>query len=489
MIIYRAFACVAFVILLCAGPVVAAQQDGGPFEPTWDSIRANYSVPQWFLDGKFGIFIHWGVYSVPAHVSEWYSKYMYGNNAQITQWHAETFGPQDRFGYKDFVPMFEGEKFDPNAWAELFKKSGARYVLPTAEHHDGFAMWDSALTRWDAKDMGPKRDVMGELAVACRRQGLKFGLANGIMEHYSFMYPQGDLKTDLFDPAYADFYGPPKQGPPDERFQEDYWFARNKEMIDKYRPDMLWLNAGVNSRDLDPIKLKLAAYYYNRARQWGQAVSISTKADGFLDGSIRDFDTQGLAPKEMPPYVWQVTDSVTNRFGYVADMRYKDPGLLVRRLVDTVSKNGNYLLNVCPPADGSIPDPQRQRLLEVGKWLQVNGEAIYGTGPWIRYGEGPYYDSPPGRVGDDPLNEYYSDKEVRFTTKGPVLYAIIMDWPDREAVVKSLAGEAPAAGRIKSVYLLGHQGALKFAQGPEGLEVEMPAEKPCNYAFVLKISR
>jgi alpha-L-fucosidase len=343
---------------------------------------------------------------------------------------------------------------------------------------------------------------VGELAEACRRQGLKFGLASSSMEHYSYMYPGGNIKTDLFDSQYADFYGPPKQGPPDADFQENYWFARNKETIDKYRPDMLWLNAGVNSRDLDPIKLKLAAYYYNCARQWGQTVSVSTKGDGFLAGTIRDFETQGLAPKEMPSYVWQVTDSVGNKFGYIRDMQYKDAGLLIRRLVDTVSKNGNYLLNIAPMADGTIPEPQQERLLKIGKWLAVNGEAIYGTRPWIRYGEGPYYDSPPGRIGDDPLNEHYSATEVRFTTKGAVLYAIILDWPQSQAIIKSLGRDSPAAGRVKDVHLLGHASGfpnatgrvwgpspLEFTQAPDELRVRMPAGKPCGYSFTLKITR
>jgi alpha-L-fucosidase len=448
------------IIVLELIPVLAVSASQGPFQPTWESVKENYRVPQWFLDGRFGIFMHWGVFSVPAHGSEWYAKYMYGSNREITQWHAENFGPQDKFGYKDFIPMFKAEKFDPKAWAELFRKAGARYVIPTAEHSDGWANWDSDLTHWDAKDMGPKRDLIGELARACRRQGLKFGVSNHSMEHYSFMYPVGDLKTDLFDPRYADFYRPPKQGPPDEDFQENYWFARNRELIEKYQPDIFWFDTGINSRDLDPIKLKLAAYYYNRAHEWGKAVLISSKSNAYFYGSVRNFETQGQAPKQISPYLWQVIDSVSNKFGYVEGLRYKDAGLLIRRLVDTVSKNGNYVLNISPMADGTIPEPQQERLLEIGKWLEINGQAIYGTSPWIRYGEGPYCDSPAGRIGDDPLNEFYSGSEFRFTTNDDILYAIIMDWPGPQAVIKSLASDAPTAGRIKSVHLLGHEESL-----------------------------
>ncbi|MGH9820213.1 MAG: alpha-L-fucosidase, partial [Pyrinomonadaceae bacterium] len=175
----------------------AASIQRGPFEPTWDSLRANYRTPPWFDQAKFGIFIHWGIYAVPAYHNEWYAKHMYG---QFAQYHAEHWGPPDKFGYKDFIPLFKAEKYDPGAWASLFKKAGAKYVVPVAEHHDGFAMYDSALTKWDAKDMGPHRDLIGDLAVAVRKQGLIFGLSSHRMEHHTFMYPTTAMKTDLFDP-------------------------------------------------------------------------------------------------------------------------------------------------------------------------------------------------------------------------------------------------------------------------------------------------
>jgi alpha-L-fucosidase len=164
----------------------APQLPPGPIQPTWESLRANYRTPDWIKDGKFGIFLHWGLYAVPAHGNEWYVQHMY---AGMRPWHTEKFGPVDKFGYKDFIPMFKAEKWDPDAWIALFKKAGAKYVVPAAEHHDGFAMWDSALTKWDAKDMGPKRDLVGDLAAAARRQGMHFGVSNHRMEHYSFIRP------------------------------------------------------------------------------------------------------------------------------------------------------------------------------------------------------------------------------------------------------------------------------------------------------------
>ncbi|HEX8314237.1 MAG TPA: alpha-L-fucosidase, partial [Flavisolibacter sp.] len=302
----------------------AADIPKGPFQPSWESVKQNYKVPDWFLDGKFGIFIHYGVYTVAAYASEWYPRHMY-NNGGVRKWHETRFSSTvDRLGYKDLIPLFKMEKFKAEEWAELFKKAGAKYVVPTAEHHDGFAMYDSKLTKWDSKEMGPKIDFIGDLGSAVRKEGLKFGVSNHRMEHWDFMYPQAKVKTDLFDPQYADFYGPPQKpparqqakageeviedqrvAPQSQAFLEE-WLARCQELVDKYKPDMFWFDNGVNSRSLDSIKLRFAAYYYNRAAQWKKQVSISTKSDAYLAGSIKDFERQGRAPKELTDYVWQV---------------------------------------------------------------------------------------------------------------------------------------------------------------------------------------
>jgi alpha-L-fucosidase len=466
----------AAVLLLPVGEL-AAELPKGPFEPTWESIRAHYKVPQWFRDGKFGIFLHWGVYAVPARQSEWYVRHMYGTPG-IIEWHREHFGPQDKFGYKDFIPLFTCEKFDPDAWAALFKKAGARYVAPTAEHHDGFALWDSALTKWDAKDMGPRRDLIGKLAKAVRRQGLKFGVSNHRMEHYSFINPALGLQTDLYDPASADFYSVANRSEESyKNFLRD-WVARNCELIDKYQPDLLWFDNGINSRSLDSQKLEVAAYYYNRAAEWKKEVSITTKDAAYLAGSIKDYERQGRGPTTLQDEVWQVDDSVHQRWGYLSDANYWNVHDIVWRLVENVSKNGNLLLNFSPRADGTIPDQQVKLLLGIGRWLDVNGEAIYETHPWVKFGEGPSINNRPA----------YTGKDIRFTTKDDALYAILMAWPGREALISSLATGQNIAGKVRKVELLGHGGPLKFAQDSAGLKVAMPAEQPCEYAYVLKIS-
>lgn len=470
----------------------AADYPPGPYADNWESLRANYKVPQWFVDGKFGIFIHWGVYSVPAAGSEWYPRHMYGG---MLKYHTEHWGNPKDFGYKDFIPLFKAEKFDPHEWAALFKEAGARYVIPTAEHHDGFAMYDSKLTRWDAKDMGPKRDIIGELGEAVRAEGLKFGVSNHRMEHWNFMYPTAAKEHDLFDPRYADFYGPPqkpdtsaasamgptaeevmdgKSAPQSQAFLEE-WLARCQEIIDKYRPDILWFDNGINSRSLDPIKLRLAAYYYNRAAQWGKDVTLSTKSDAYLYGTVRDFERQNRAPKEMTAFYWQVDDPIGNKFGYIEGLKLQTAAQVVRKLVDNISRNGNLCLNVSPKADGTIPADQAEVLRGVGRWMKVNSEAVYGTQAWMHYGEGPRMAGHKGVA------------EWRFTQKGDsVLYAYMINWKGGTTSIMSF--NTIAVGKVKAVKLLGYDGNIKFEQDDKKLTLELPADNPSPGIAVVKVT-
>lgn len=460
----------------------------GPVRPTWESLKAHYVAPDWLADAKFGLFLHWGVYAVPAHHNEWYEKHMYGN-AGIRAWHVEHFGPPDTFGYKDFIPQFKQERFDPTAWAELFEKSGARYVIPTAQHHDNFALWDSAITPFNAKQMGPKRDLIGDLATAVRAKGLKFGVSNHGIENFQFINPAPDLaaelkakKADLFDPKWARFYNVADRS--DEAckaFLID-WAQRNAELIDKYRPDVLWFDNGIDIRYLDPLKLWLAAYYYNRAAERGQSVTLSTKKAAYAPsddntqtiGSVIDFEKVGTrSPAGIRPGVWQVDDPIGSTWGYTDGMRVTPASRVIERLVDTVSKNGNYLLNLSPKADGTIPQEQQDVLLSIGRWLAVNGEAIYGTHAWRQFGEGNV------RGGKGP--------NVRYTAKGDALYAIVLDrWPGTTPVTLKSLGEP--AGKITGVTLLGSDAKPTFVQTAEGLTVTLAGDAPSEFAFALKIT-
>ena len=456
----------------------------GPFAPTWDSLKENYKVPQWFIGAKFGLFMHWGLYSVPAHHNEWYEKHMYGADRQ---WHADHFGPQDKFGYKDFIPLFTQSNFNADAWAELFKKSGAKFVIPTAQHHENFAMWDSAVTPFNAMQMGPHRDLIGELCQAVRKQGLKFGVSNHGIENFQFINPPADMAekmqaehVDLYDPKWADFYNvADRSDAACEKFLVN-WYARNVELIDKYQPDMLWFDNGVDQRYLDPLKLRVAAYYYNRAKAWGKEVSISTKKAAYAPsnkntetiGSIIDFEKIGeRSPSGIRTGAWQVDEPIGSTWGYTAGMRVNSAGSIISKLADTVSKNGTLLLNLSPKADGTFSAEQQNTLLEIGRWLNVNGEAIYDTHNWIKFGEG-------GGRGS---------ANIRFTVKGDVLYAIVVsNWPGKEIGIKSLATNF-VEGKVKGVSLLGG-GKLDFVQDENGLKAQLPATAPCKYAYVLKIT-
>jgi alpha-L-fucosidase len=467
----------------------------GPFQETWDSLRVNYQAPEWFVDAKFGLCMHWGLFSVPARQSEWYVRYMYGGNPGIERQHIAKWGPLDQFGYKDFIPLFTAQKWDPAAWAALFKASGARFFSPTGEHHDGFSLWDSAYNKFNSVNFGPHRDILAELAAAVRKEGLKFGVNNHSFEHFSFI--PAAPNSDQNDPGWRDFYHVYDRSAAAREAFDALWVRKNLELIDKYQPDLLWFDNGINGREWDALKLKVAAYYYNRAAQWGKPVSLSTKGAGngaaYLYGSIKDYERQGrILPREIKTYAWEVDDPIGSKFGYVQGMAYKSAALLVRRIVDTASMNGVYMLNLSPLPDGTLPAEQQDRLRAIGQWLRVNGEAVYGTRAWTRYGEGPYYSAAPDkpRGNDDPPAEAYSGREIRFTTKPGALYALIMDWPGETAVIASLASGAKdlPEGQIERVELLGHPGELDFRQDAEGLKVKMPPDKPCDYVFALKIT-
>jgi alpha-L-fucosidase len=452
-------------IVAAADAAVTKPMPGGPFAATWDSIEKNYQSPAWFKDAKFGIFMHWGLYSVPAHHNEWYEKHMYGGDLA---WHTEHFGPPEKFGYKDFIPLFTQSKFNPDEWAALFKKAGAKFVMPTAEHHDNFAMWDSEVTPFNAKKLGPKRDLIGELCAAVRKQGLKFGVSNHGVENFTFINPSPELeatlkaaKADLFDPKWADFYNVADRSPAGmTRFLTD-WVNRNLELIDKYQPDLLWFDNGVNLRVLDPLKIHVAAYYYNRAKEWGKDVSISTKYIAYAPsnddtkqiGAIIDFEKVGSrSPAGIRPAPWMVDDAIGSSWGYTTGMKVSSAGTILNRLIDTVSKDGTYLLNLSPTADGTFPEDQKRTLLEIGAWLDVNGEGIYGTHAWTTFGE----------------------KGWHFTVKNGALYAIGAPASGGEA---SIAALATSVGRITKVELLGSKSPLTFSQNETGLKVHVSGQQ------------
>ncbi len=471
----------------------------GPFRPDWESLQ-KYEVPDWYKDAKFGIFIHWGVYSVPAFGSEWYPRMMYRAGSPEYEHHIATYAPQDKFGYKDFIPLFKAEHYDPVAWAELFKKAGAKYVVPVAEHHDGFAMYDSGLSDWTAVKMGPHRDLIGDLAKAVRGEGLHFGVSSHRVEHNFFLGVGRSISSDVNDPKYAAFYGPAhnwlingRGTPLDNDFTyvssawADDWLARSAELVDKYHPDYVFFDWWIGQASIRADLTRFAAFYYNSSLKYGDHAGVITYKDYAMQDHSAVLDLERGQLGDTRPLYWQTDTSVSNKsWGYIKDDTFKSPQFIVDQLIDIVSKNGNLLLNIGPRSDGTIPQEVQQVLLDVGAWLNVNGESIYGTRPWKIYGEGPTKVAAGSFHDTDTAS--YTAEDFRFTTKGNVLYAIGLAWPaNGEAVIHSLA---PTAGSdpIQSVSLLGSESKIQFEQRPDGLHVRLPAQATAKYAYALRIA-
>ena len=472
----------------------------GPFSDSWASL-VNYRTPDWYRKLKFGIFIHWGVYSVPAFGNEWYPRNMYMQDSPEFRHHVATYGPHKAFGYKDFIPLFRAESFDPEAWATLFARSGAKYVVPVAEHHDGFQMYRSAISHWNAFEMGPRRDVLGELSAACRSKGLVMGASSHRIEHWFFLGHGREFDSDIHEPLVrGDFYWPsmpePKwhdiygQPAPSREYMED-WLMRTCELIDRYHPSIIYFDWWIEHSAAKPWIRKLAAYYYNQAAARGEEVVINYKHDAFLFGAAVP-DVERGQFNEIKPFIWQTDTSVArNSWGYTEGNDYKSAEELIWNLVDVVSKNGNFLLNIGPKADGTIPEEDARLLQEIGAWLDVNGEAIYGSRPWRMFGEGPTQ-LVEGQFSDD-VAPHFTDRDFRFTMKGDALYVIAMKCSDRGEYCVRALGELDASrqanfhGIIRHVRLLGADAELPWTRDEAGLHLHCPARSATPLVFKITL--
>ena len=436
-----------YFILLASGLCSAKTQTPKYYLADWDSLK-NYQVPEWYYDAKFGIWTHWGVYSVPAyrgtHAGEWYPKWMYlvkdpngkpFNNydqqgAATAAHHLETYGSPADFGYHDFIPMFKAERWDPDAWAQLCEDSGAKFFTITGMHHDGFAMYDSQYTKFDSMDMGPKRDLAGELAAAVRKKGLRFGISNHFahnIHHYTYLFKNFPEIVEK-NPELAELYSNSVK----DRAYIERWWNITTEMVEKYDPDLYYFDWGWNTSFWDNERPEFGAFYYNHAIRKGMGtygdpgVVLNYKNDAFPeDAAVHDIERGSMS--SIQKHVWQTDTSISDHsWGYSTEDTFKTPKDLICMLVDIVSNNGILMLNFGPKADGTVPAECEHALLEMGNWLKLNGDAVYGSRPWKLSTEGPT-----GKGGHG-KNPDYIAKDIRYTQSkdGKTVYATAFGLPD-----------------------------------------------------------
>jgi len=438
--------------LVLLGGIQSASAGDGPYEPTWESLRKYKEIPEWLREGKFGIYTHWGPYAVHAYGSNttWYSYIMYADPESEARQHFEkNFGKlTPDFGYKDLIPMFTAEKFNADEWAELFQKAGAKFAGPVAEHHDGFAMWPTEYSEWNAANMGPKRDVVGELEKAIKKRDMKFVTAFHHAANW-FFFPVSDPRYDASNPEFSGLYGQPHK-PIDMRNQEflEEWYGKIIEVIDGYSPDFIWFDFALDAIAEGYVK-DFLAYYYNHATAKGKEVVVTYKGNDLVPATgVRDLEL-GQEPG-LTYHEWITDSTVDDRgaWGFANDLVFKPPNRIIDNLVDRVSKNGYLLLNVGPKPDGTIPDEARELLLAVGAWLDINGEAIYGTSPWTIAGEGPTNLGEVTEIGFNEADTRYTGEDIRFTVKGDTIYATILDWPGERALIKTLRALGPDADTL-----------------------------------------
>ena len=467
----------------------------GPFKPDYESFK-QYKYPEWFRDAKLGMWAHWGPQAVPMD-GDWYARGMYEEGNGHYKHHLVHYGHPSEHGYKDIIPLWKAEKWDPDRLIGLYKKAGARYFVSMGSHHDNFYLWDSKLHEWNAVNMGPHRDVVGDWQKAAKKAGLRFGVSEHLGASFTWFQsshradksgPKAGVPYDGADPKYQELYhfaaDPRDTGwySTNPRWQQQ-WFDRIKELVDNYQPDLLYTDGGVPFGN--EVGRSLIAHLYNAdaARHGGTPEVVYNCKQDSHGMWVQDLERGVMAG--IRPEPWQTDTSIGDWF-YNKNWKYRGADWVIHMLADIVAKNGNLLLNVVQRPDGTL-DPEPEKILaEMADWMSVNGEAIYATRPWLIHGEGPIR-AKGGHFGEDFA---YSFKDIRFTSKGDsTLYAIALGWPaDGSLTIRSLAKADGVTARIDDVALLGYPGKIEWTQNGDGLSVHLPATAPSKYAVTLKIT-
>ncbi len=479
---------------------ISAQTEKPGFQPTFASLESSTPVPEWFKDAKFGIYFHWGVYSVPAFGNEWYPRSMYIKGSPEYKHHTEIYGDPVQWPYSNFITgaknkqgdfvqfaprlKSEGGKFDPAEWAQLFADAGAKFAGPVAEHHDGFSMWASKVNPWNAKDMGPNLDLVGLLTDAIRKKDMRVILS---MHHAYNITGYFQPAPQISDPKLQMLYG--QQG---KDKNEAFWLGKHKEIIDSYRPDIIWQDFNLHIIS-GHVLLEFMAYYYNRAAEWNKEV-VATYKDG-LNAKCAVLDYERGGPADLTDNYWLTDDAISSSsWCYTEGIGYYSARQILHSFIDRISKNGNVLLNVSPKADGTIPQEQKDVLLAMGAWLKKYGEAIYGTRAWVQYGEGPTKMGAAHGVMSAPAQGTANDVRYTRSKDSTTLYALFLGWEtgQQDVALTSLSSSRIDLRRLKSVALIngdaGKYLPLTFKQDTTGLVIHLPEHSFEALAYVMKLS-
>lgn len=464
---------------------IDAGVDAGPYKADWEDLERHTAAPEWFRDAKLGIYFHWGIYTVTG-LHELYLKQMFEVD-RVRKYHEKTYGPVNDYPYQKFVDQFTGEYFDPEEWASLFKESGAKFAGPVSVHIDGFAMWDSDITPWNAAGYGPKRDIVGELAKAIKAQDMKFLTSFHHAGTPAWMPREQGSLTVSTDPEMRMRYA--------NYSYEDYskiFLSELGEVIDKYQPDVIWFDNGMKNIQPELIHEKFLAYYFNSAEKWGKEVVVNTKKNDYPPSiAVLDFERGGSKYLTRDP--WLCDDFVGTGWMYrnmVTPFSVRPAKEILTWFLTIVSKNGCLLLNLSPTTDGRITGDQRELLKEIGDWLKVNGEAVYSTRPWHAFGEGPNQRMMKMKeTGKGKEWTALTNLDVRYTQSKDqsAIYAMIMGWNDDITLASIKANSSKG-----QVEMLGY-GPVEYFVNDEGqIHISYPNisedKRPCKYAYCFKIT-